>query len=183
MDARRGLGRLLSAVAVVAVILLSPAEVLADCSPALPLEKAVVDAPVVFIGTVETVDSGGFSADVEVIGVWHGDVAERVVVDGGLEPATPAEDDRRFEPGVTYIFLPSRVDGRLVDNICSATTPWDEASMAGLRPPEAVAPGPVPATATGPLEGLGDLTGPIAVVAIVGGILLVTVVVARRRDA
>ena len=55
--------------------------------------------------------------------------------------------------------------------------------MAGLRPPEAVAPGPVPATAPGPLEGLSDPTGPIAVVAIVGGILLVTVVVARRRDA
>ena len=179
------LRRALPALAVAAAILLVPAPVLADCQPAPPLELAVKEAPVVFVGRVAAVDADGFSADVEVLEVWRGDVAIRMVVDGGLDPSSPAEDDRRFEAGLTYIFLPASVDGHLVDSICSATTEWDEATMAGLRPPELTPPEPVPTTETqpGPLDGLGDLVGPVLVVSIVGGLLLVTVLLARRRDA
>jgi hypothetical protein len=184
MKASPGLRRLLSGVAVAAALLLLPAPALADCQPSLPLEQVVNDAPYVFVGRVSAVDAGGFSADVEVIEVWRGDVADRMVVDGGLDPGSPAEDDRRFEAGLTYIFLPSLIDGHLVDSICSATTTWDEATMAGLRPPEVTAPEPLPtaAPASGLAGALGDYVGPVLVVSIIGGLLLVTVLIARRRE-
>ena len=178
----RGLARIVSVIGLAAALLLVPAPVLADCQLAPPLEKAIIDAAFVFVGRVNSIDHGGRSADVTVQEVWRGDVADRVVVDGGLDPANPAEDDRTFELGVTYIFLPTSVDGHLVDSICSATVPWDESSMGGLRPPEARAPEPLPTSPPGPLSPLGDLAGPLLVTAIVGGLLIVTVILARRRD-
>jgi hypothetical protein len=184
MDAAHGLRRLLSGAVVFAAVLLAPGPALADCQ-ALPFEEAIKGSEFVFIGRVSSVDAGGFSADVEVIEVWRGDVADRTVVDGGLDPASPAEDDRQFELGVTYLFMPTSVEGHLVDSICSATTPWDEKAMAGFRPPEAQAPEPLPTNAgeAGPLSGLGALLGPVLMVSIIGGLLLVTVLIAHRRDA
>jgi len=182
MDVARGLGRIVSVIGLAGAMLLVPAPVLADCQLAPPLDKAVIDAASVFVGTVSSVRSHGFSAEVDVREVWRGEIGGHVVVDGGLDPANPAEDDRTFELGVTYVFLPTSVDGRLVDSICSATVPWDEQSMGGLRPPEARAPEPLPSSQPGPLSLLGDLAGPLLVTAIVGGLLIVTVLVARRRE-
>jgi len=183
MDVARGLGRILPVIAVAAALLLAPGPALADCQMAGPLDESIARAEVVFVGRVSEIDAGGRSAAVEVAEVWKGDVANRIVVDGGLDPANPAEDDRTFELGVTYLFLPSVVDGHLVDSICSATTPWDEASIAGLRPGGA-APPPSPATAvTGPLAGLTDLAGPLLLALVVGGAAFaIAIVVGRRRD-
>jgi hypothetical protein len=183
MDVARGLGRIVSVIGLAAAVLLVPAPVLADCQLAPPLDKAIIDAASVFVGTVSSTHSQGFSAEVDVREVWRGEIAGHVVVDGGLDPAHPAEDDRRFEVGVTYLFLPASIDGRLVDSICTATTPWVEEAMAGLRPPEALAPEPLPSSQPGPLSMLGDLAGPLLVAAVVGGLLIVTVVLARRREA
>ena len=182
MDVARGLGRIVSVIGLAGAMLLVPAPVLADCQLAPPLDKAVNGGTLVFVGRVDSIDNGGRTADVTVQEVWRGDVADRAVVDGGLDPVNPAEDDRTFEVGVTYVFLPASVDGRLVDSICSATVPWDEPSMGGLRPPEARAPEPLPSSQPGPLSLLGDLAGPLLVTAIVGGLLIVTVLVARRRE-
>jgi hypothetical protein len=182
MDVARGLGRIVSVLGLAGAVLLVPAPVLADCQLAPPLDKAVIDAASVFVGTVSSVRSHGFSAEVDVREVWRGAIVGHVVVDGGLDPAHPAEDDRQFEVGVTYLFLPTTIDGRLVDSICSATTPWVEEAMAGLRPPEGLAPEPTPSSQSGLLSALGGVSGPVLVAAIVGGLLIVTVLVARRRE-
>ena len=182
MEVARGLARIVSVIGLAGALLLVPAPVLADCQLAPPLDKAVIDAASVFVGTVSSVRSHGFSAEVDVREVWRGEIGGHVVVDGGLDPAHPAEDDRQFEVGVTYLFLPTSIDGRLVDSICSATTPWVEEAMGGLRPPDGVAPAPTRSSQPGPLSVLGDLAGPLLVAAIVGGLLSVTVVLARRRE-
>jgi len=182
MDVARGLGRIVSVIGLAGALVLVPAPVLADCQLAPPLDKAVIDAASVFVGTVSSIHNHGFSAEVDVREVWRGEIAGHVVVDGGLDPANPAEDDRQFEVGVTYLFLPTPIDGRLVDSICSATTPWVEEAMAGLRPPEGLAPEPTPSSQTGPFSALAGVAGPLLVAAIVGGLLIVTVLVARRRD-
>ena len=182
MDVARGLGRIVSVIGLAGSMLLVPAPVLADCQLAAPLDKAVIDAAFVFVGTVSSVRSHGFSAEVDVREVWRGEIAGHVVVNGGLDPANPAEDDRQFEVGVIYLFLPTSIDGRLVDSMCSATTPWVEEAMGGLRPPDGLAPEPTPSNQTGLLSALGDVSGPLLVAAIVGGLLIVTVLVARRRE-
>ncbi|TAJ99452.1 MAG: hypothetical protein EPO36_12010 [Chloroflexota bacterium] len=183
MDVARGLARILPVIAVAAALLLAPGPALADCQMAGPLDQAIAQAEVAFVGRVSEIDAGGRSAAVEVLEVWKGDVASRIVVDGGLDPANPAEDDRTFQLGVTYLFVPNVVEGHLVDGICTATAPWDEASMAGLRPAEPPArPSPAPA-ATGPLAELADLAGPLFLALIVGGAAFaVAIVVGRRRD-
>jgi hypothetical protein len=184
MDVARGLGRILPAMTIAAAFLLTPGAAQADCQMAGPLDQAIAQAEVVFVGRVSEIDAGGRSAAVEVLEVWKGDVASRIVVDGGVDPANPAEDDRTFELGVTYLFVPNLVAGHLVDGICTATAAWDEATMAGLRPGDVPAPpSPAPA-ATGPLAALADLAGPLFLALIVGGAAFaVAIVVARRRDA
>ncbi|MCI0584390.1 MAG: hypothetical protein L0227_16135 [Chloroflexi bacterium] len=184
MDVARGLGRILPAITVAAALLLAPGPALADCQMAGPLDEAIAGAEVVFVGRVSEIDAGGRSAAVEVAEVWKSDVTNRIVVDGGLDPANPAEDDRTFELGVTYLFVPNVVDGHPVDGICTATTPWDEAAMAGLRPGGAAAPpSPAPA-ATGPLAAVADVALPLVTALLIGGAALaVAIVVGRRREA
>lgn len=174
---------------------MSPAATLAataiavDCAPPLPLEKAVF-SDLVFVGRVTDVANGGRSATVEVTDVWRGDVATPITVFGGADPTNPAEDDRVFDVGVTYLFVPSRVPGLgqgiVVDSVCSSTTPWTD-DMKSIRPPDAHAPAAAEAgTASGPnpLAFLDGIIEPIIVAAIVGGgAFLLALVVARRREA
>jgi hypothetical protein len=183
MSAIRGLGRLLSVGAALGVALLvSPAAALADCAAPLPPEKAVFEQPVVFVGTVTDVRFGGLSATVRVDEVWAGEVGDEVTVDGGMNPAAQAEDDRFFEAGVRYLFMPNVVDGRLVDGLCTPTTPWDD-SYAAFRPDIAHAP-ESGATSSSPLDALGDLALPLVMAAVIGGgAILLSVVVARRRES
>ena len=188
MTAFRGLGRLLATTGLGAALLAVPGPALADCAGPPPLEVSVSTAELVFVGTVTAVEANGYSATFAVEEIWRGDVPATVVVDGGEFPGQPAEDDRSFELGTKYVVIPAFHGGRLVDSLCSGTTPWDDAFEA-VRPPDAH-----PATATPPpvetggqssvLGGLGDLALPVLTVLAIGTLLVVTVVVAtRRRDA
>jgi hypothetical protein len=163
-------------------LLAAPAGALADCAEPLPLEKAVIVNEFVFVGTVESADAQGRLATVKVEEVWRGDPATAVTVDGTLDPTTGiGEDDRVFRAGIRYLFLPSIVDGRFVDNLCTSTTEWQDGFEA-LRPPD-VRPPSATSTAEGPLAFLGSLVLPAITVLIVGGgVLGVAFVVARRRD-
>lgn len=152
-----------------------------------PTEEGVRTAELVFVGTVTAVDANGFIADVTVHEVWRGDVANRMVLDGGLDPANPAEDDRRFEAGEQYLFMPLLVEGRWVDSICSGTVVWTD-DLAAFRPAGVEAPAPGIPGPTGGARGAGiglsELLLPIATVVIIGGAtILVALLAARRREA
>jgi hypothetical protein len=184
MDVACGLGRIVPSVVVVAALLVLPAPVLADCQMAPPIEEAVTTSELVFVGTVTAVANGGRSVSVRVEEIWRGgDMPPAVTVLGGTDPARPMEDDRTFEAGVRYIFLPVVVDGRMIDNICSATTPWVD-DFAAVRPADALTPGPPdPPAAPGPLAATADLALPIVTALLVGGAALaIAVVVGRRRE-
>jgi hypothetical protein len=112
--------------------------VAADCSlpPALP--QAIEEADAVFVGVVEQLTNGDRWAQVRVEDVWRGEVAAPLMeVRGGQDPETAAEDDRTYQFGTRYLFVLPLHEGRLIDNICTATTEWNEA-MAELRPANAV---------------------------------------------
>ncbi|MES2210214.1 MAG: hypothetical protein V4515_08520 [Chloroflexota bacterium] len=189
-----GLGRLLTSAALLATALLSPALALADttaiadCAPPPPLEKAVF-SDLVFVGRVTDIANGGRSAVVEVSEVWRGDVPTPLTVNGGADPTNPGEDDRMFELGTTYLFVPVQFDDLrqavVVDSVCSSTTPWSD-DLARLRPANVGQPLPANAASSGPnpFAFLGDLAMPIATAGIVGGgAFVLALLVARRREA
>lgn len=191
-DLRRP-ARLLLAGAALSASLLLPGPTLADvgvaidCAQPLPLEKAVGTAEVVFVGTVTEVSSDLRSAQVSVSEVWRGDVPTPVTVNGGLDPAGVAEDDRTFEAGVTYLFIPvgldGLADGLVVDSICSSTAVFTE-DLAWLRPPEIDTPLAGQPADPGPLDFLAPLAMPLAMAALIGGgAFALALIVARRRDA
>lgn len=66
MDVARGLGRLVSVVAVFAALVAAPAPAFADCQLAPPIEEAVRTADLVFVGSVTAIADGGRSASVRV---------------------------------------------------------------------------------------------------------------------
>jgi hypothetical protein len=177
-------GRRLAAAAGVMLLLMVPSPALADCMPGSGLEQAIGESDLVFVGTVAAVRDEGRSATVQVTEVWRGAAVPALVeVLGGQDPARPMEDDRSFDAGVTYLFLPALLDGRLVDGACSATQPWSEA-LAALRPSDAHPPAAAAATGTGLPEALGDLALPVLTAALVGGaVIAIAFAVARRRDA
>jgi hypothetical protein len=193
MHALRRLGRPLTACVVIATALFLPGLALADtgvafdCAPSLPLEKAVASAGLVFLGTGSETSSDRRSATVTVTEVWKGEVPSPVTVNGGPDPASAAEDDRTFDVGVTYLFVPVQVDGLsdgfIVDSACSSTVPWTE-DLAWLRPPEVGRPLTGSGSRGGPFAALGWLVMPLTTAGLIGGgAFVLALFVARRRDA
>lgn len=122
----------LAAAILVPLVAIMP--VAADCGPAGPLDEALADAPVAFVGTaVEVVRS---MARFEVHEVWAGAVATGVEVHGLTSGVEFGEDDRRWEAGTKYLVVPF-IDGQVLrDSICTATTEWS-AQVELLRPEDA----------------------------------------------
>ena len=159
-----------------------------DCGEPPPIERAVF-SDLVFVGRVTDLAHDGRSAIVEVTEVWRGDVPTPVVVNGGPNPADPAESDRLFDLGVTYLFIPGQLDslarGVVTDSICSSTTLWTD-DLARLRPDKVGRPLPVATTTPGPnpFAFLGGLAMPILTAGLVAGSAFVLAwFVARRREA
>ena len=159
-----------------------------DCGEPPPIEKAVF-SDLVFVGRVTDLAHDGRSAIVEVTEVWRGDVQTPVVVNGGPNPEDPGEDDRTFDLGATYLFIPGQLDslarGVVTDSICSSTTLWTD-DLARLRPDKVGRPLPVATTTPGPnpFAFLGGLAMPILTAGLVAGSALILAwFVARRREA
>ena len=98
---------------------------------------------------------------------------------------TATSVDRTYLVGARYVFGVTVVDGELQDSACSGTTlaeaiDVDAMRPADVRPPIGASTGP-----TAPADGLdlGAIAGPLLVVAVIGGGLLATVLLARRREA
>jgi hypothetical protein len=158
--------------------------VFADCAPAPLLEEAVRSNEVVFVGTVSALAGKGAWATVQVTEVWRGpDMDAQVTVRGSGGPDDFGEDDRMFEVGVTYLFVPWIVDGAYVESICTATVQWARAADA-LRPADWRPPSGSPASPGGMASPLDGFHGPVVAAAGLGLVFLVVAFIAgRRRDA
>lgn len=121
--------------AVLLATLSLPAAVHADCDPVDSVEEALSAAEIAFVGTAVASARGVGTATIRVEEVWIGSLGETVEV-FGLNVNEPAEDDRTWQQGARYLVIPYVIQGRLVDHICSGTTPWNE-DLAVLRPPAA----------------------------------------------
>jgi hypothetical protein len=164
------------------VALAAPAGVLAKCVPTPVGAVPWTEADAVFVGTVTSVANGERWATVAVEEVWHGpDQPTEVIVRGGPEDSMTSVD-RTYAVGIRYIFAVTVEDGALLDNSCSGTTPADEVDLGAVRPAEIRTPGTETAASGQPGPTLAGLGGPLAVVAVGGALLLITVLLARRRE-
>lgn len=163
-------------------ILAAPGRAVASCA-VLPGAGAVLDlADVVLVGTVTTVVNQARWATVRVEEVWKGpDQPLDVIVQGGPGGNAATSVDRTYVVGTRYLFALSVSDGNLVDNACTATTPADAIDLAGLRPADARSPIGAAGPEHDPGPDLGGVIGPVAVAALVAGLLIVVVAFARRR--
>jgi hypothetical protein len=172
------------AVLVSLAALWAPAAVSASCVAPAPGNAPWADADAVFVGTVTSVASRDRWATVRVEEVWQGpDQPAEVVVRGGPGGDAMTSVDRTYTVGVRYVFAVTIEDGALLDNSCSGTTQVDAIDLDAVRPAEIRQPGSSVAVSSPGGPDLDGLVGPVAVAAVVGGLLLVTVLLARRREA
>jgi len=114
----------------------------ADCELAGPIEVALTDAPVAFVGSA--IEVVGSMARFEVHEVWAGVIANGVEVHGLTSGVEFSEDDRRWEAGTRYLVVPF-IEGQVLrDSICTATTEWSP-ELEALRPATARVIGSEPA--------------------------------------
>ena len=144
--------------------------VLAPPSPACPrigaLPEILEQAQVVFVGRVESTTGQGHTARVRVEQVWKGaPISDRVSVLG---------EDRTYEPGRRYLFMPERDGNRFRDALCTGTQGYsgDVAQFA----PDTVT---LPRRSSTGSSGLAKQAA-IALAVVLTGVV-VTVVVSRLR--
>ena len=160
-----------------------PSAVSASCLAPVPGAVPWADADAVFVGTVTSVANGDRWATVRVEEVWQGpDQPAEVVVRGGSEGNAATSIDRTYAVGGRYIFAVTIEGDALLDNACSGTTPAADVDLVAVRPSVVRTVGRTPASTSDGID-LGGAAGPLAVAAIVGGLLLATVLLARRREA
>lgn len=176
--------RILSVFGLLAAALLVPAPASASCAVLPGSEEQWKTADSVFVGTVIGVENNARWAKVSVEEIWIGpDQAAEVIVRGGSEDAgTASSVDRQYEVGIRYLFAVMVVDGTLQDNACSGTTPVEVIDLDSMRPADSRVPGAAP-EAPDPGLDLGGLAAPVLIVSVIGGLLLATVLLARRRAA
>ena len=183
MQLSRGVGRLLVVGILAIAPLLAPPGAVASClaPPAGGVPWASADT--VFVGTVIGLANNDRWATVRVEEVWQGpDQPAEVVVRGGPAGDAATSVDRTFSLGTRYIFAVTVDGGTLLDSSCSGTTEAGAIDLDAVRPVEVRRP--IGASALGDTGiDLGGLTGPLAVAAIVGGLLAATVFLARHREA
>ncbi len=142
---------------------------LASCAEPLPLEEAFDQTPAVFVGTVEAVEFQGRLAHVAVDGVWKGDVAAEVRVQGTdtLDPNMMTSIDRTYQVGTIYVFFVNPGGVGFTDNGCTNTAVAEADLMAKLDTLNgAAATAPIATDTTTVPEDTGTAMGWIA-----GGIL------------
>lgn len=117
-----------------AIPLLGVTAVDASCATTPKIEDAVVLGDIVFVGTVLRTENGGRWATVRVEERWRGarDLADTIEVHGGPEGGSATSVERTFATS-RYLFVVTNGPGYLVDNECTATTPWTS-DLARLRP-------------------------------------------------
>lgn len=120
---------------VLALLVAAPRPASASCAEMPPLDRAIANSPIVFVGTVTAIQDG-FLAQFTVEEIWAGGDLREVTVQTGEGPGTVSSVDRSFEVGERYLVLPHADGARLRDNSCSATQPWTD-ELAAFRPVDA----------------------------------------------
>jgi hypothetical protein len=179
--------RVLAAATLALVPLLVPATASASCLAPPPGDDPWAAADAVFLGTVTNVANNGRWATVHVEEIWTGpDQPAEVIVRGGPEGATATSVDRTYIAGIRYVFAVLVVEGNLEDNACSATTEADAIDLDAVRPAEVRIPQGADAGSADVTSGgldLGGYVGPVLLASVIGGLLLASVLLARRREA
>lgn len=111
------------ALLVALIMVLFPPPARASCVQPPPLEQAIAEADVVFVGRVETTSNREREAAVAVESVWKGpDLPAQVEVFGGpRQENVAASNDRHFEDGTRYLFIPTNRRPPFRDNDCTQT--------------------------------------------------------------
>jgi hypothetical protein len=134
--ARPSLTALLAPIALIlGAFLGAPAHVAASCAGPVAPQAAVQAAPLVFVGTVTSIDAH-HAATLHVEEIWKGtNLADPTTLLSGSP-----EDPRSWEVGTRYLVFPyTDADGNLLDNACTATSAYEPA-FDSLRPANAHAP-------------------------------------------
>jgi hypothetical protein len=111
------------------IMILFPAPAHASCVQPPPLERAIAEADVAFVGTVETISNRGRDATVAVESLWKGpDLPAEVEVFGGPRRENIAlSNERHFEDGTRYLFIPTNRRPPFKDNACTQTQQYRSA--------------------------------------------------------
>lgn len=112
-----------------------------SCAAPPGLAEHLASADVVFVGTVVELSNADRTAVVAVEETWTGPaLAATITVQGGPDDPTIASSvDRTFVLGGHYLFAVLSAEGKLWDNICSATREWVP-ELAAMRPDEVSRP-------------------------------------------
>jgi hypothetical protein len=113
----------------------------ASCAPPQPLRDELGDAKVAFVGTVISTTNLERTALVNVEQIWLGrSLPETVEVRGGpVDDGTATSNDRSFDEGERYLFVPMNATPPFRDDACSATQPFTP-EVAQLTPEGALDP-------------------------------------------
>lgn len=117
------------------VVLAGTPPAAASCAEPPPLEDALADAPIAFLGTAVDVQEGTL-ARFQVHEVWSGPELIEVTVRGGEGAGITTSVDRTFVEGERYLVLPYADGADLRDNACTRTQVWDD-DLARFRPADA----------------------------------------------
>lgn len=154
-----------------------------SCMAPPPLDQAIKESDIVFVGTVTALANDGHLASVAVEEVWVGPDMPAVVEVGNVRPANDPESvwDRIYALDTKYVFFPYVEEGRLVDSPCGFTQEW-QPDVERFRPADYRTPTPSDPGPTDPVSALGGLLGPalgvgLLAVVVVGGAMFVS----RRR--
>jgi len=175
--------RLLVGIVLAGLSLAAPTGAAASCVPPVPGESPWAAADVVLLGSVTAIANNARWATVHVEEVWVGpDQPVEVVVRGGPEGDVATSVDRTYLVGSRYVFGLTVRDAELQDSACSGTTLVEAIDLDAMRPADVRPP-----LGAGPDEGPADLDlgvfGGVFLVAAIGGLILATVLLARRREA
>lgn len=179
----RTLSALSVATAMALAVLVPTGIALASCAmDERSLEQQVAESQVVFVGTVVGLEDQQRTALFDVQEVWKGpDIPGQVAVRGGPgEPNMATSVDRSWRPGQRYLVMPYVEGGRLADNSCSPTRPWED-ELAQARPDEVRRPTSAGADDGGAATASSTpwIVGAVVAVALVGGVGYV--LTGRRR--
>ncbi len=159
----------------------------ASCAEAVPLGRAISDAPIVFVGSVTHLQFDDRMATFQVDEIWKGEIGASVLVSGGPRPtelvgptragqSIITSADRTYELGRQYLVISyGSEDGVLLDNACSATQLFEPALMEH-RPVAITHPTP-----EGPDEPISSDSLWMAVGSSIVGAAIVGAAVALRR--
>jgi hypothetical protein len=174
--------KLLIVAALVGMAVLSTSGTSRAVCTAPDIEEGLRRAPVVFVGTVESVSNNDRTAVFDVHWVWKGQQVEEkaTVVGESPDEAAVSGDDRTFQVGITYLVASSTAVAPFQSDRCAATRVWRESGNGGVIPSGyADALGDITPSSPLPVAGPADSSGVLdsSLLPIGAGVLIIVLLV------